>query len=131
MLPFSTAALPGPFSEFEVLLRMVLCSPHQGPARLCEFALELLALQLKPVLDWGQQGDGLVGSKTFVQRVVLDVEWEGYAGWRRQHRLSLKEYLISLHWTAVCDAVGQASEGVFLDVSFLWGGQEGAGLRAT
>ena len=67
---------------------------RQGLARLRDLTLTSLALQLKPVQDRGRLGDGLVGSKTFVQRAGLDVAWGGYAGWKRQRRPSLKEYTI-------------------------------------
>ena len=60
-------------------------------ARLNDLALESLALQLKPARDRGRLGDGLVGGKTFVQRVGLDVAWGDYAGGRRQHRVVRKE----------------------------------------
>ena len=59
--------------------------------RLHDLALELLAVQLKPVREREQLGDGLLGGKTFVQRTGLDVVWRDYAGGRRQYRVVQKE----------------------------------------
>ena len=67
---------------------------RQG-ARLRDLALESLAVQLKPVDERGRLGGGLMGGKTFVERVGPDVAWGDYARGRWQHRVVREERDVS------------------------------------